>query len=147
MFLVAIALLVVSSGIVLAEPVALAYKFVPGAIDKYKMSMSMDLNLVGAPQGRQMPPANMRMSMVVTEKTLGVLPDGSAKIRVSYSGFKMEGNPAMKVKGKMPKVPGRSDYHHHPRHRRPAAQGRRAQQAVPNTRQVHRHGTVHEDDG
>jgi len=103
--LVLIAFLLIPACVVRAEPVMLAYKFVPGSIDKYKMVMSMDMNLVGAPQGREMPPMNMGMSMVVTEKVLGVLPDGSAKIRVSYSGFKMTGAAAQKAKGKLPQTP------------------------------------------
>ena len=90
-----------------AEPVTLAYKFTKGEIDKYKMAMSMSMNMPLLPGGSAFPPMGMSMQMVFRQHTLDVLPDGSARIRVTYtpSDMKITGGPKMK---KQPSVPNQS---------------------------------------
>ena len=81
-----------------AEPIKLAYKFTKGELDKYRMNKSMNMTMPGIPGGGNMPPVSMTMEMVAQQRTLEVLPDGSARIRVTYStpSMKMTGAPKMK---------------------------------------------------
>lgn len=96
-------LFVVAACAAQAEPVKLAYKFTKGELDKYRVNMSMNMAMPNVPGGGNMQPINMAMEMVAQQRTLAVLPDGSAKIRVTYS------TPKMKVTGgpktKQPVVP------------------------------------------
>jgi hypothetical protein len=87
-----------------AEPVKLAYKFRAGEIDKYKLRMRMAFDVAGlARLTGQQGPMCMDFSIIVRQKTLGIYPDGSAKVLVSCGEPKinMPGMPAM-PKSKQP---------------------------------------------
>lgn len=79
------ALLLCAVSSVWAEPVKIQYKFTAGEIDKYKMTMNMKMDAPGMPGGEK--GMNMSMNMVIHQKTLGILPDGSAKILYTYKDF------------------------------------------------------------
>lgn len=72
-----------------AKSVVLQHTYKAGQIDKYKMSMDMTMS---APEMPAAAPQNMRVkvSVLLTQKVLGILPDGSAKIRMSYSNLKID---------------------------------------------------------
>ncbi len=94
-----VAVLIVAACAAQADPVTLAYKFRAGEIDKYKLTMKMDFSIAGlaqvsGPNG----PVTVNMSVVVRQKTLGVYPDGSAKVAISC------GEPQMRMSG-MPPLP------------------------------------------
>ena len=84
--------------------VKLQYKFTPGQLDTYKLVMDMKMNMPGMPSPSGQP-MNMKMSMLWTQKVLGVLPDGSAKIKLTYKDMKMSmpGMPPSATAGKLPK--------------------------------------------
>jgi len=87
-----VAILISAAACVIAEPIALEYKFKQGEVNAYKVAMTMS---VAAPQmAAASAPASARTEMTITYKTLEVLPDGSAKIEVSTSA------PAMSEGGK-----------------------------------------------
>ena len=67
-----------------AEGVNLQYKFRQGEVDRYRLMMEM--TMPGMATGSQ-GPMTIKMSTVFTQKTLGVLPDGSARIRMSFGDF------------------------------------------------------------
>ena len=81
-----------------AEPIKLAYKFTKGELDKYRMNMSMNMTMPNAPGAGNVPPISMNMEMVAQQRTLDVMPDGSARIRVTYAAPKvnMTGGPKSK---------------------------------------------------
>jgi len=87
-----------------AEGVTLAYKFRAGEIDKYKLVMKMNFDIAGLGRvGMPAGPMAMDFSMVMRQKTLGVYPDGSAKVMFSCGepNIKMSGVPAI-AKSKQP---------------------------------------------
>lgn len=67
----------------LGKSVTLRYKFNPGQIDNYKLTMDMKMSMPGMP-GAPAQPINMSVSAIWAQKVLGVLPDGSAKIRMTF---------------------------------------------------------------
>jgi len=71
-----------------AKTVNLEFKFAKGQVDKYKIICDMTMKMPGLP-GAPTTPMTMKMSMIATQKVLDVLPDGSAKIKTSYSGLKV----------------------------------------------------------
>jgi hypothetical protein len=78
-----------------AKTVKLEYKHRKGAVDKYRMGMTMQMTMPGmpgAPSGLML----TKMTEVLTQKVLNVYPDGSAKIRFSFDKMKMKmGMPGM----------------------------------------------------
>ena len=80
-----VALLVLSTALAYAEPVTLEYKYTVGEIDKYKMTMDMSMNMPGLSIGTEGSPMNMSMTITYTQKTLAVNPDGSAKVKMTYT--------------------------------------------------------------
>lgn len=81
-WIIILALFVVSE--VHAEGVKLAYKFRAGEIEKYKLSMRINIDMTGFPQTPSAPtPMTMNMTMIMRQKTLGVYPDGSAKVYIT----------------------------------------------------------------
>lgn len=88
------------------EPIKLAYKFTKGELDKYRMDISINMTMPALPGMGNPPPINMKMQAVQYQRTLEVLPDGSAKVRFtqSVSDLKVAGGP----KGKMPEIPKQS---------------------------------------
>lgn len=102
-----VAVLVLCLGcLVSAEPIKLAYKFTKGELDKYRSNVSMNVIMPSLPGLGNVPPISITMETVQQSRTLEVLPDGSAKIRTSYSvsSVKMSGGP----KGKTPQIPKQS---------------------------------------
>lgn len=84
--LMVLGVLLVSIGILAsAEPMKIQYKFTANEIDKYKMTMTMRVEAPGIPGGAN--GMNMSMSLVFHQKTLGILPDGSAKVLITYKDF------------------------------------------------------------
>lgn len=81
----ATALLLLAATSAFAQPIKLQYKFTPGEIDKYKLAIAVTLAMPQM-QGKSIPPMNFAMTMTTTQKTLGVLPDGSAKVRMKLFG-------------------------------------------------------------
>lgn len=99
-----VAVFVLAVCAVQAEPVKLAHKFRAGEIDKYKLSMKMVFDIAGLAQvSGQQGPMSMDFSIVMRQKTLGIYPDGSAKVLVSCGEPKinMPGLPAI-PKSKQP---------------------------------------------
>lgn len=82
-----------------AEPVKLAYKFTEGELDKYKVSMNMDMNMPGLPDGK---PLSVNMDMTLRQRTLEVFPDGSARVRAAYAIDRMTGPGMENAKAKTP---------------------------------------------
>jgi len=84
------------------EPIKLAYKFTKGELDKYRTNLSMNMTMPAIPGMGNVPPIAIEMETVVQQRTLEVLPDGSAKVRTTYSvpRLKITGGP----KGKMPEI-------------------------------------------
>ncbi len=68
-----------------AEPIKLAYKFTKGELDKYRINMTMNMSMPNIPGAGNMGPISMSMEMVAQQRTLEVLSDGSAKVRMTYS--------------------------------------------------------------
>lgn len=68
---------------VCAEPKKVVYKFTAGEIDKYRTTMNMSINIAGMPAETQVP-GNIKSTLIIHQKTLGILPDGSAKVLVKY---------------------------------------------------------------
>ncbi len=69
---------------VYAEGVKLAYKFRAGEIEKYKLAMRININMAGFPQTPSAPSSMaINMTMMMRQKTLGVYPDGSAKVYIT----------------------------------------------------------------
>ncbi|MDH7601215.1 MAG: hypothetical protein QHI38_03605 [Armatimonadota bacterium] len=89
-----------------AEPVKLAYKFTKGELDKYRSNISVTITTSSGPGKPSIPPIVVTMETVQQSRTLEVLPDGSAKVRVSHSisSVSVSGVP----KGKTPAVPKQS---------------------------------------
>lgn len=83
-----IAVLALMAAAAFAEPMTLAYKFTPGDVDNYKMSMEMSMQMPG------MPAPNTSVTVTYTQKVLSVNPDGSAKIQVTYGAPTLSGAPA-----------------------------------------------------
>lgn len=99
LFIVSIALLS-TAAFAQTKTVRLQHRFQAGQIDKYKMSMDMQMNMPGLPQlgGK---PFTAKMSMILRQKVLGMLPDGSAKVLVTCSDVKMSSP-------QMPKMPNQA---------------------------------------
>jgi len=71
-----------------AKSVTLIHSFQPGQIDKYKMTIDMRLSAPGIPQlGNK--PVHMKMTSTFRQKVLGILPDGSARVLMSYGAANM----------------------------------------------------------
>jgi hypothetical protein len=68
-----------------AKSVKLEYKYKKGQIDKYKVAMGVKLSMPAMQEGE----TNVKMSMMLTNKVLEVLPDGSAKIESKISDIKI----------------------------------------------------------
>ncbi len=83
-----VALLIVSCMCASAEPILLANKFKAGDKDTYKMSMTMSMRIPGIP-GMPDEPMTMTMTSKISSKVLGVLPDGSAKIKYFITGTRV----------------------------------------------------------
>lgn len=71
-----------------AKSVLLSHNFKPGQIDNYKMTMDLRLTMPGVPQlaGK---PVTMKMSTTFRQKVLGILPDGSARVSLTYNQIKV----------------------------------------------------------
>ncbi|MCX8053703.1 MAG: hypothetical protein N3B12_07835 [Armatimonadetes bacterium] len=81
------------------DPVKLAYKFVKGDLDKYRVNMTINMTMPGlVPGGGVVKPISLGMEMVAHQRTLSVLPDGSARIKVTYSATKIKTINLPKVK-------------------------------------------------
>ena len=101
--------LVLSAVAAVAEPVTLAYKFSPGDVDKYNITMDMSMTMPGMTGQSGVSPMNMSMTVTCTQKTLSVNPDGSAKIKITYGAPVISGSPAVtKGAAKAPKIEGQS---------------------------------------
>lgn len=72
-----------------AKSVVLQHSYKAGQIDKYRMSLDTKMSMPEMPAAAAQ---NMRvkMSVLLTQKVLGLLPDGSAKVKMSYSNLKIE---------------------------------------------------------
>jgi hypothetical protein len=75
------------------EAATLEFKFRPGEVQRFKTSMRMQMNVAmpgmpALPEGKT--GFEMNMSTVVRQKTLGVLPDGSAKVSYTYETIKVD---------------------------------------------------------
>lgn len=78
----------------LAEPVALQFKYTKGEVDKYRMTLGVSLDLSELPAGavKTAPPVtDVTMTIAMVQKTLAVYPDGSAKVRITFSQPSFEG--------------------------------------------------------
>ena len=80
-------LLLLALSLVHAEPVAFEYKFTKGEVDKYRLTIDMNISAAGVPADTA--PMNSKISLVLLQKTLDVLEDGTAKIQVSYTDQSM----------------------------------------------------------
>jgi hypothetical protein len=88
-----------------AQPIPLAYKFTKGELDKYRMHMTMNMTMPNLPVAGNMPPIGMSMEMVAQQRTLEVLPDGSARVKATYSMPKVTLNGSA---GKKPSIPNQT---------------------------------------
>lgn len=70
-----------------ANPIELKYKFTKGEVDKYRLTLDMNMSIPGMPADTA--PMDSKVSLVMLQKTLDVLPDGSAKIQLSYTDHSM----------------------------------------------------------
>jgi len=68
-------------------PITLRMKFRTGNVTKYRMVMDMNMAMNMSGQPKPMHVA-MRMTATMRQKILKVLPDGSAEVKASTSGFK-----------------------------------------------------------
>jgi len=89
-----------------AEPIKLAYKFTRGGLDKYRVNMTVNMTLPSMPGTRSMSPISMSMEMLAWQRTLAVLPDGSAKLKITYSVPKVK--LAGAANGRQPVLPKQS---------------------------------------
>jgi hypothetical protein len=78
-----------------AEGIKLAYKFRAGEIENYKLSMRISIDMAGFSQMQSPLPMTMNIAMAMRQKTLGVYPDGSAKVYITCNEMKVN------VPGKM----------------------------------------------
>lgn len=80
--------ILLSSSVFAEKTVKLQFKFKPGDIDKYKLAVNIgvktNLPIPGAADN-----LGINMSVIMRQKVLGVLPDGTAKVRISYDDFNM----------------------------------------------------------
>ncbi|MGC8863792.1 MAG: hypothetical protein ACP5R5_13605, partial [Armatimonadota bacterium] len=86
-----------------AEPVKLAYRFTRGELDKYRVNMTVDMMMPGTQSAA---PLSMSMEMISQQRTLAMLPDGSARLKVTFSSPKVKVTGAFK--GKQPAIPKQS---------------------------------------
>lgn len=70
-----------------ASPVELKYKFTKGEVDKYRLTLNVNMSIPGMPADAA--PADSNVSLVMLQKTLDVMPDGSAKVQLSYTDHNM----------------------------------------------------------
>ncbi len=80
-----VAILIVSCMCASAEPIKLGCKFKAGDKDTYKMSMTMSTRMPGIP-GMSDQPITTTNTSKISSKVLGVLPDGSARIKYFITG-------------------------------------------------------------
>ncbi|MCE5199171.1 MAG: hypothetical protein ABFD54_16240 [Armatimonadota bacterium] len=73
---------------VFGDPVLLEYKFTKGELDKYRFAMNMNMQPA---EGMGISAMNMSTSMVMKQKTIDVLPDGSGVIQLTISDIKLSG--------------------------------------------------------
>ena len=68
--------------------ISIAYKFTPGQVDKYKITMNMSIStpnpLIGAPKSQQ-----VNIEGVLVQKVLEVNPNGSAKVEIALTDTKI----------------------------------------------------------
>lgn len=97
-------ILICASAVAYGKSVVLQYKLTPGQIDNYKLVMTVNMRMPGAPTP-QLQSMNMKMSLVMRQKVLGVLPDGTAKVRYDYRDMKVSapGMSAAQAKANVPK--------------------------------------------
>lgn len=88
-----------------AKSVLLSHSFKAGQIDNYKMTMDMRLSSASMPTlaGK---PVTMKMSMTFRQKVLGILPDGSARVSLTYNQIKVScpGFPQVKTQAMPPQT-------------------------------------------
>lgn len=77
-----------------AEPILLEYKFAPGDVDRYKLTMDMSMSMPGMPAKAGKSSMKMSMSMPYTQRAIEVYQDGSAKIKTTYGAPTITGLPA-----------------------------------------------------
>lgn len=82
-----------------AEPIKLELKFTKGEVDKYKVMSSVSMSPSSASADIQ--PISITSTMLMTQRTVDVLPDGSGVVQVKTSSVQISGAP--KVKGQ--KIP------------------------------------------
>lgn len=92
----------------MADPLLLQYKFTPGEVEKYRMAMNMRLEMPGVSLPNGQSGVSMAMVIPYTQKTLGVLPDGSAKVKMIYGQPTISGLPAGAKTSDMAKIAGTS---------------------------------------
>ncbi|MGQ9455499.1 MAG: hypothetical protein ACUVRS_11350 [Armatimonadota bacterium] len=85
-----------------SKPIKLVYKFTKVELDKYRADISINMTMPSMPGFGNPAPINIKMQTILYQRTLEVLPDGSAKVRLtqSISDLKIAGGP----KGKMPNI-------------------------------------------
>ncbi len=85
---VIVSVCLLSGDAAIAKSVQLRFKHAAGQIDRYKILMEVNVVVPNMPQ---LPcgPLNMKMGFVWTQKVLGILPDGSAKVRFTYQDMKL----------------------------------------------------------
>lgn len=83
---VVITLVLLSSICAQAKSVLLAYNYAPGQIDKYHLSISGVVQLVGIPAPNN-GNLDFKVGCNILQKVLNVSKDGNARIKVTYSDF------------------------------------------------------------
>jgi len=72
-----------------ADGIKLAYKFRAGEIENYKLSMRISIDMAGFTKIQSPLPMKANIAMAMRQKTLGVYPDGSAKLYITCSDIKI----------------------------------------------------------
>jgi hypothetical protein len=81
-----------------AEPIKLEYKYTEGEVDKYKVVTEMNVQPLST-TGADVAPMNVTVRMTALQKTIDVLPDGSAVVDVTVKDAQMSGTTSSKAAG------------------------------------------------